>query len=163
MREQDIDLLLSHMVMSVIEEHVAFKWEATEEPFMNHYSGRVSYDYSGEVKKMTKEDLKEIEKTLGENDVSVCFESKLDELLEAIHINSWIPTYASNWGKHWVSFKDLFEEKYREWKYDNFELYDEEGNEMNEGLEEELDDLFYSFLRDTSYEVYLAKLLKALE
>ncbi|WP_255257306.1 hypothetical protein [Bacillus sp. AFS014408] len=50
--------------MSVIEEKVSFKWEATKEPFINPYNGRVSYDYSGEVKKMTKEDLEEIEKTL---------------------------------------------------------------------------------------------------
>lgn len=62
-----------------------------------------------------------------------------------------------------MSFRDLFEEKYNEWKYANFELYDGKGNEMNEGLEEEIDDLFFDFLRDTSHEIYLAKLLKIIE
>ncbi|WP_230322534.1 MULTISPECIES: hypothetical protein [Bacillus] len=100
---------------------------------------------------------------MGENDVSVCFESKLDELLATIHIDRWTATYVSNLGKHWVSFKDLVEERYSEWKYANFELYDEEGEEMNEGLEEELDDVFFSFFRDTSHEIYLAKLFKELE
>ncbi|MGG3518882.1 hypothetical protein ABES33_02525 [Bacillus pseudomycoides] len=163
MGEKEIDLLLSHMIMDVIDEHVAFKWEPIKEPFINSYTGRVSYDYSGEVKKMTKEDLKEIEKTLGENNVSVNFDSKLDELLGTIRINSWTATYTSNFGKHWISFRDLVEEKYNEWKHANFELSDEEGEEINEELAEELDDLFFSFLRDTSHEIYLAKLLKKME
>ncbi|WP_242141969.1 MULTISPECIES: hypothetical protein [unclassified Bacillus cereus group] len=161
--EKEISLILSHMIMNVIEQHVAFKWEPTKEPFISPYTGRVSYDYSGEVKKMTKEDLMEIEKTLGENNVSSCYGSKLDELLDTIHINSWTATCTSNFGKHWISFKDLVEEKYNEWKYANFELYDEEGNEINEELEEELDDLFVSFLRNTSHEFYLRKLLQRME
>lgn len=160
---KEIDLLLSHIIMDVIEEHVAFKWEATKEPFINPYNGRVSYDYSGGVRKMTKEDLKEIEKTLGENDASMIFESKLDELLDTIHINNWTATYTSNLGKHWISFRDLVEEKYNEWKYENFELYDEDGEEINEELAEELDDLFFSFFRNTSHEMYVAKLLKKIE
>ncbi|CAI8733906.1 MULTISPECIES: hypothetical protein [Bacillus] len=163
MGEKAIDLLLSHMIMDAIDEHVAFKWEPIKEPCINSYTGRVSYDYSGEAKKMTKEDLKEIEKTLGGNNVSVNFDSKLAELLGTIHINSWTATYTSNFGKHWISFRDLVEEKYNEWKHANFELSDEEGEEINEELAEELDDLFFSFLRDTSHEIYLAKLLKKME
>jgi hypothetical protein len=58
-------------------------------------------------------------------------------------------TYVSNYGKHWGSYKDLLEEKFREWKHANFELYDEDGNELNEELEEKLDEIFYEFLENT--------------
>jgi hypothetical protein len=39
----------------VIGTYIPHKWVYTVEPFMNRYNGRISYDYSGEVKKMTQE------------------------------------------------------------------------------------------------------------
>jgi hypothetical protein len=95
---------------------------------------------------MTQEEFKEILLTLGKSDKSLFYLSTLDKLLSNIYIDQWVPTYVSNYGKHWVSYKDLLEEKFREWKYANFELYDEDGNELNEEMEEKLDEIFYEFL-----------------
>jgi hypothetical protein len=56
----------------------------------------------------------------------------------------------------------LLEEKFRECKYANFELYDEDGNELNEKMEEKLDEIFYEFLENTSYEIYAQKIFKSI-
>jgi hypothetical protein len=56
----------------------------------------------------------------------------------------------------------LLEEKFREWKHANFELYDEDGNELNEELEEKLDEIFYEFLENNSHEIYAQKILKSI-
>jgi len=52
-------------------------WIAEEEPFINQYNAKISYDYSGKVEKMTYSDLKEMVKNLGKNPVSACYGSEL--------------------------------------------------------------------------------------
>jgi hypothetical protein len=159
---EEIKLLISNMLIEVIETYIPHKWVDTVEPFMNRYNGRISYDYSGEVKEMTQEEFKEILLTLRKSEMPLFYLPLLDKLLSNIYIDQWVPTYVSNYGKHWVSYKDLLEEKFREWRHANFELYDEDGNELNEELEEKLDEIFYEFLENTSHEIYAQKILKSI-
>jgi hypothetical protein len=111
---EEIKLLISNMLIEVIETYIPHKWVDTVEPFMNRYNGRISCDYSGEVKEMTQEEFKEILLTLGKSEMPLFYLPLLDELLSNIYIDQWVPTYVSNYGKHWVSYKDLLEEKFRE-------------------------------------------------
>jgi hypothetical protein len=57
---EEIKLLISNMLIEVIGTYIPHKWVYTVEPFMNRYNSRISYDYSGEVKKITQEEFKEI-------------------------------------------------------------------------------------------------------
>lgn len=128
------------------------------EPLPHPYKlNTVSYDYSGEVKGMNKAEFQKIVSALGDQE---WYSSKLEELLHSLYINQWTPTYTSNYGKHWVDYIDLLRDKFNEWKYENFQLYDEDGNELDEELELELDGCLYDFLEHTSHEIYVKKILK---
>jgi hypothetical protein len=143
--KQAITLYISHLLMEIIEQYTPFQWEQTSEAF-----------YSGEVRPMAKEDFQEIVSNLGEKE---WYSSKLEELLSSIYINQWTATYTSNHGKHWTNYLDLLQDKFNEWKYEHFQLYDEDGNELNDGLEMELDQIFYDFIENTSHEIYAQKIL----
>lgn len=159
----EIKLIVSNFIFDVIEENSPYMWIAEDEPFINQYSSKISYDHSGKVEKMTYSDLKQMVKDLGKKPVSVCYSSELEELLSEIYINKWTPSYESNRGKNWTSYKEVLEEKFDEWKYENFNLYDEEGNDLNEELEFDLDQILYDFLKDTSIDIYYSKILKLLK
>ncbi|WP_291583949.1 hypothetical protein [Clostridium sp. UBA6640] len=152
----EINLIISNFIFRIIEENVPYIWISEEEPFINQYNGKISYDYSGKVEKMVANDLKEIVKN---SPASMFYSSELESLLSEVHINQWIATHQSNFGKHWLNYKDLIEEKFNEWKYTNFNLYDEDGEELNEELDIELDDVFYKFLEKTPIDIYYAKIL----
>lgn len=145
----NIELMISKFIFYVIDENIPHIWFATEEPFLNQYNGNISYDYSGNVKIMTEADLKDIK------DISPSLESFLEE----IYIDQWKPTYNSNYGKVWTNYKDLLQEYFDEWKYNNFDLYDEDGNELNEELEDNLDKIYYKFLEKKSFDIYYRKIL----
>lgn len=155
--KQEIERLISNMLMAVIEENEPFQWIKTEEPFYNPYKNKISYDYSGEVRPMAKEEFQGIVANLGGKE---WYSSKLEELLSLVYINRWEPTYMSNYGKNWLNYKDLLQRKFSDWKYENFDLYDEDGNELNEELEIEIDEVLYTFLEQISHEMYARKILR---
>jgi hypothetical protein len=158
MEKQEIVLVISNLLTEIIEQYTPFQWVKTAEPFLHPYKvDKISYDYSGEVKPMLKEEFQEIVSTLGNQE---WYSSKLEELLHSLHINQWTPTYTSNYGKHWVNYMDLLQDKFNDWKYEHFQLYDEDGNELNEDLEMELDQCLYDFLEHTSHEMYVRKIVK---
>ncbi|WP_408006921.1 hypothetical protein ACJROX_15065 [Pseudalkalibacillus sp. A8] len=55
---------------------------------------------------------------------------------------------------------DLLQDKFHEWKHEHFQLYDEDGNELNEDLEIEIDQTLHDFIENTSHEIYSNKILK---
>lgn len=151
MDKQKIYEVISKFLIEIITDYIPYKWEASEEPFYNMYKDDISYDYSGEVSPMTLKDVVE----LYEDYHNVT----LDQTLEQLHINQWTATYISNYGKHWITFGGLLQERFNEWKYENFDIYDEETDEIDEELEEQIDDIYYSFLSETQSEIYLMRLL----
>ena len=158
LNKKEIEQVISGLLMEIIEQYPPFQWVLTIEAFDHPYKvGKISYDYSGEVKPMTREEFEEIVSNLGEKE---WYSSKLEELLSSIHINRWTATYISNYGRHWVNYMDLLLEKFNEWKYNNFQFYDEDGNEINEGLEIELDEILDDFIENSSHEIYAKKISK---
>jgi hypothetical protein len=149
---KDIKLILSNFIFNIIENYTPYIWYPTEEPFLNQYTGNISYDYSGDVRKAAKEDIIQIGKKLGASEHSaVIYRSELDELLSTITISQWIATYTSNYGKHWISYIDILEDLYLEWKGENFQIYNEETDDYNEELDSELDEILYIFLEETDH------------
>lgn len=151
---QEINTMLSSMVFQVIEENIPYRKIYTKKPFINHHNGKVSYDYSGAVERIASVD--EIE----------CF-STLAEFLNSIRINSWIPTYESNCGRHWISYYDLVEEKYNDWKYKTYDMFDEDDYRQSDGIDMEIFDLellriFCEFMENTDAKLYYQKLIKKL-
>jgi len=160
---QEFNTILSKFLMETIEENSPHKWIYDEEPFINQYNGKLSYDYSGKVEPLSVLELKEFIDSLGNGEDSDIYESCLDELLENLYVGYWEASYISNRGKNWVSYKDVFERKFNDWKYENFDLYNEDGEELNEELEEKLDNSFCEFLKKTSHLIYSAKMIKELK
>jgi hypothetical protein len=159
----ELKLIISKFLFEIIEENTPYVSIPEEEPFINKYNGKISYDYSGKVEKMELHNLKEIVKSLGKNPVSICYSSKLEEMLSEIYIDQWVPSYVPNCGKDWINYKYILEEKFNEWKNENFDLYDEDGNEINEELESNLDDILYDFFENTSIDIYYQKILRKLK
>lgn len=162
---EDIYLVISDIIINVISHNTPYKWIATEEPFYN-LIGRISYDYSGIVEKMIIDDLRLLANNYKPDDYHL---SKLDYLLSNIYINSWNATYTSNYGKQWLNYNDLVEDLYRSWKYENFDIFDDDGeyiiidNEDMEQLDIELDNIFRTFLKETSPDLYLSRISKQLQ
>lgn len=158
-----INLEISNMIINIFEKNIPYKWLPTTEPFINKYNGRLSYDKSGEVCRMREEDLKEIIKEIERKPLAVYYSSKLQELLLEIKLDSWIATYESNYGKHWISYSDKLEETFNNWKYENFLLVDEAENYIDNKLEETLDGIYYDFMKNAPYKFYSTKLLKEIK
>ncbi|AIQ11065.1 hypothetical protein PDUR_02870 [Paenibacillus durus] len=157
MENREVALTVSNMLMEIIDQQIPYHWVRTKEPFLHPYKDKVCYDYSGEVKLMTEDEFQAVIAGLGNR---VCYSSDLEELLDTIYINQWYPTYESNCGKHWLSYKNLLEQRFNDWKCNNFELYDDDGNELNEALNLELDQQLYDFLEHMSGEIYVRKILR---
>lgn len=156
--KKEISEIISGLLMEIIEQHSPFHWILTIEEFVHPYkAGKISRDYSGDVKPMTKKEFKEIISDLGEKH---WHSSKLEELLSSMHIGRWEATYISNNGRHWVSFEDLLYEKYNEWQGEKFVLYDKDGNDVDEELNMELNEILYDFIEDTPHEIYARKIFE---
>ena len=155
---------VSEKVESIVREVLAttkiYVWEYSEEPYQNPYNGRISYDRSGEVREATAYDiniiLEEAQEPEGWHD------SAFQQLLSELKTGNWQATYMSGCGKHWITFEDLIEDEYNEWKYKNFELYDEDGNELDEDLEMMLDEAFRIALNALNPEDYRGILMNDL-
>jgi hypothetical protein len=129
----------------------------SEEAFYNIYKDKVSYDYSGYVEAMDLNALENIKNNIGKEEEFIIY--PLCELLCNIYIDSWRPTYESNLGKEWVSYYTLITEIFNEYKYTNYNLYDEEAEEMvNELLDIELDEQFELFFKDEPINPYYQKI-----
>jgi hypothetical protein len=164
--EHEIKLIISNLLFKVIENNKPYIWYYTQEPFKNIFTGKVSYDNSGNVARMMPGDLMEIERNLGEDNFlnlppELCL-SKLEELLEQVYIEAWLPSYEENLGKSFITYRDILDDYYDDWKNENFELNDED-DYLNEDLNIELDKILSDFLLNTSHELYYAKLLNKIK
>lgn len=169
---EEIKLIVADLITEIIIKNKPYSWIATKEPFYNIYKNQVSYDYSGTVIKMTKNDLDDLVRSIQE-DLKPCFSSPLDELLSSVYIDEWEPSYTSNYGKNWMDYRDLLSSEYSRWMYDNFIFYDEGSNEITEGsdeitegseaLEMELEEILIEFIKVSSWDIYLAKLYRSLQ
>ncbi len=155
---QAVNLVIARLLGKIIEQYPPHQWTKTEEAFPHPYQfNKVSYDYSGEVEPMTLETFQDLVNKLGNDH---WYSSKFEELLHNIYINRWVPTFTSNFGKHWQCYHDLLFDAYNDWKYTHFELYDEDGNELDEELENNLNECFEDFIHQTSPELYVKKMMK---
>ncbi len=162
--KEEILSIITKLLHKVIETNTPYVWYETEEPFINMYSGNLSYDYSGEVRKMSLDELTNIKEKLGLSEYAeVCYVSELDELLSEIYIDQWEASYMSNRGKNWMSFKNLIEQDFNNWKYENFEVFDEDGEEIVEDLDIMLDDVLVAFLEETHYDLYFRKIANTIK
>jgi hypothetical protein len=161
----DIHLIIVRIINNVIENNIPYKLESSEEPFINDYTGKMSYDYSGIAEKLIKSDL---EKIMKPDEIDFLYSSKLDKLLNEIYINEWRASYTSNRGKNWISYKDIIEEKYNEWKYEQFDIFDEDGEYIvNEHINAEdidsgLDDELELFIKTQKFDIYYARIKKTI-
>lgn len=151
---EEIELVISKIICEIIAERRPYVYVSGEEPFINKYTGNISYDYSGDVRKMKEEDLKELIEKLDQR----IYSSLLDQLLEGTYINSWRASYISNYGKFWYSYKDLAREAFDEYKYETFEMYNEEDDDIDEDKDIALDEIFEDFIEKTDYKIYLKRL-----
>ena len=157
--QSEVNLFLSESLFKIIDESTPHILIVTEESFISPYNGKISYDYSGKVKKATGEDIRKLELNLGKPECFFIYESRLDELLSNIYINQWIATYTSNYGKRWLSYFELLEDKFQDWKVDNYTLYDEESDNYDDGLDVRLAELFQFFIKNTGHELYFQKII----
>ncbi|MDM5154772.1 hypothetical protein QUF88_13355 [Bacillus sp. DX1.1] len=157
-----IEEIVPKIINEVIQTNIPYKWECTEEPFINLF-GKLCFDRSGDVVKMKKKDLIDIDCTIAEEGIPFWAESELQYFLDSIKINRWEPTYVSNHGKHWITYMEVVWSELEDWKYSNFELSDENGEEINEELEQEINDLFYELIKSYSYKIYYARVLRTLK
>ena len=113
---------------------------------------------------MSLNELTNIKEKLGLSEYAkVCYVSELDELLSEIYIDQWEASYMSNYGKNWMSFKNLIEQDFNNWKYENFEVFDEDGEEIVEDLDIMLDDVLVAFLEETHYDLYFRKIANTIK
>lgn len=160
----EIFSIVSNLLHSMIEKNVPHIWYKTEEPFINNYTGNLSYDYSGEVRKATLNDLINLKENLGLSQYSkFCCESHLDELLSSIYVDRWEATYTSNYGKNWLNLKNMLERDFNAWKYENFDIFDEDDEEIVEGLDTSLDEVLVEFLKEVHYGLYFKEILKSIK
>ncbi len=148
MTEYQIEKIIRELTIKIITDYVPHKWVLTEDPFQNQYNGRTSYDYSGEVEKMTKQNIEQLYKEV----------SSLEELLDRLYIDRWKSSNQPNRGKDWVTFNNLLYEEYKEWIYDNFEVYDKETDDYIEDVYFGLEDSLVGFLSNEPAYKYIEKI-----
>lgn len=153
-----VQLEISNMIINIIEQNSPYRWLPDCKPFVNRYNGKISYDKSGEVYRMSREDLKKIIVKIERSQLDTCIFSPLQTLLEEIKIDKWIATYRPNCGKHWVSYNDILKSKFEYWKYNNLQA-DNIGCHKDEKFADDLDNIFLDFIENASYKFYSAKLL----
>lgn len=164
-QEKQVDEVVEELVSNIVKKTTSYVWYSTEEPFYSTYKDNVCYDYSGNVREATVEDIDTIASNLGKNPESDMYMSLLDELLNSIYINEWRPSYESNYGKIWTTFSDLLINAFEEWKSETYELMDEDGD-YSEGMEEFAEKLDYeieSFLIYTPPDSYVEILKQNIE
>ncbi|MRX73955.1 hypothetical protein GJU40_17635 [Bacillus lacus] len=154
-----IKSIIPSIITEVIENNTPYIWISTEEKFVNLY-GKLSSDFSGEVRRMSIQEYKHIINDLKVNGKKDWEESEVTQLLSSLNINRWVPTYTSNNGKNWLSYKDLIYDEFSAWKYDNFPLYDHEKEEVDEELELEIDSIYENVMVNLSVELLSKKIEK---
>lgn len=154
--KEDINLIISNFIIKTINNNEPYVCFTVEEPFCNSYSGKISYDYSGDVRKMTYEDMVYLKKLLLNSNNN--YSSRLEKFLKQVYINEWKPSMDTPKSRAWLTYKNLSEDLYNDWKFNNFDLFDNDDLE-NDDLDIELDTIFYEFIEKTSYELYYARIL----
>lgn len=158
----EIEEAVPRIICEVIERNTPYHWFYTEEPYTNFY-GKFRYDRSGDVEKMSKGKLIEINKKISEEGIPHWAQSELQYFLDLIHINSWQATYESGCGKSWISYMELVWSELEDWKFKNFELNDENGEDINEELGDEVTAMFYELVDSYSYKYYYQKVMHTIE
>lgn len=153
---------LEAIVKDVVKEIDPYYHISGEESFINKV-GTISYDYSGRVEKANAEKIIEIYNNCFNKDKGIeWYTSKLDYFLNNLYIDSWTPSYNSNYGKHWICFKEIIEGRYKDFYGENYKLIDEEDN-FNEELYENLEDIFNDFINTFSIEKVYNWLIEEIE
>jgi len=154
-----INDLLHEMIIDIIDENIPYKWIDDECP----------WDCSGEVELCSKKDLKEIKKN-AIDEISFCCESFFDHFLHSIYVNRWEATYVSGMGKRWITYGSILHDDFEEWLYQSFEIFDEDGEYMDDGEEiyYKLQDMYTSFIKDNlktnhRINIYFKKILAKIE
>lgn len=154
MGKKEIQLIFSNILINIIENNKPYKWIYTKESFVNKYNGSESFDNSGEVIEMSEKNIMTTIKLINSSFLLDSEVPKLREILNDIKINRWTPTYKSNCGKYWISYLDLFKEKYK--KFNNSTSI------LKKIRREEVEFFYKDFMENRSYQFYLAKMLKEL-
>jgi len=130
--ENKVKEYVLNLVERVIHSNTPHLLIAAEEPFINRF-GTISYDYSGIVRRLAKDDYVSLINDLKESEQ---FGEGLNlfGLLSHLYIDEWTATYVSNSGKSWTTYWDLVMRDFEEWKYENFEVMDDD---------EELTDIYF--------------------
>lgn len=155
---------ISKLLNELIEENIPYKWVIGKEPFENRF-GKTSYDYSGNVAKMTKDDLIHCYNNIIDEDEDYMYMPKLEGFLVQIYINNWTASYVSNCGKTWTCYFDLLKQKYDDWTFNNFDMKDSDGlldEEKYDKLHPTLDEILSEFLEVTDINMYYHKILKGI-
>lgn len=145
------------IIRNVFENYTPYVHIYTEEPYQNIYTGRISYDRSGEVEKANQKDIYKIVDELGSSEYSIyCCESEFDEFANTIKTSNWSPTYMSGCGKHWISFADEIQDAMRDYRYENFDIYDPDADiDCNDELDSFIENLMLEVYNNCSVKDYL--------
>lgn len=120
----------------------------------------VTWDSSGKVKVMTTNELQNIVNNLQLE--KCCYDNPLEELLNEIYIDESRASYVSGCGLFWTCYYNLIEEKFEEWLYDKYDVWDEDG-EYLEGMEDfefECKDIFRNVIETSSIDIYVQMIKK---
>lgn len=160
---EKIELIISRLLCEVIEENVPHLWVSGEEPIVNAYSGRVSYDYGRKVQKATYRQLEIILKGLRISFSDGFYLSPIDELLHEIYIENKDASYGSSSSKNLTSYYRLLKDKFNSWKNNELLLVDGIGKALDKDLGLDIEDVFDWFLKRAALGLYGQKLLNSVK
>jgi len=157
--EAEVKEFVLNLVESVINSNDPHLLIASKEPFENLF-GTISYDYSGNVRRLAKADHDTLINYLYESE-QVGDGPNLYGLLSHLFINEWTATYVSNSGKAWTSYWDLVTSEFDRWRYDNFEVMDDD-EELTE-IYFELDYMCEEICKAEDFSPYLDSIINSLD
>lgn len=154
--------VVPELIQQVLDENEPYYKSEEPEVFVR-WDGSIGEDHSGEAFPLTKEGFKVLLDTIegtntGKNRyyAFICEESEVLFLLEELIINRWYPTYQSGCGKHWISYKDLLQDKFNDWKYESIDWIRDEDDCIDFDIEDQ-------DILDIELDYYLEEYLSSLD
>ena len=130
------------------------------------YIESFGYNENGEVVEATEKDIKKMLKDIGTTKNSkFCCESEFDEFADNLKIKKWTPTYPyKSHDKYWVSYADEIKENMRNYRYENFDIYDsDEDIVCNDKLDSFIECLMLKIYNNCSIQDYLPFVIEKVE